>query len=243
MARLRHQEFNSIQEVNDAICPLLKQLNDRPFQKLPGSRASTFLLFDAPALLPLPLQPYEIATFKTVKVNINYHVNVDFHHYSVPNVLIGKELEARTTTSIVEILHRGQCVASHQRSYLKGEFTTVPEHMPPSHRAHKEWTPERLIHWGQSIGMSTAEIVTRLFGQALHPEHGYRACLGLLSLAKQYGNPRLEAACTLALQIGACKFRHIRDILANNRDKTAPIDDNDWVSPNHINVRGSDYYN
>ena len=113
MARLRHQEFNSIQEVNDAICPLLKQLNDSPFQKLPGSRASTFLLFDVPALLPLPLQPYEIATFKTVKVNINYHVNVDFHHYSVPNVLVGKELEARTTTSIVEILPRWVFVRTH----------------------------------------------------------------------------------------------------------------------------------
>ncbi len=242
MARLRHQQFASVHEVNAAMAPLLSRLNDKPFQKLPGSRASTFAEIDAPALLPLPLQRYEMAHFKTVKVHIDYHVELERHRYSVPQTLVGQVLEARITTTVVELLHRGQRVASHARNSRIGGFTTVAAHMPAAHRAHMEWTPQRLIHWGESIGPATAETVTRLMAENRHPEHGYRACLGLLSLAKRYGKRRLEAACTLALQIGACQYRHVSDILKNNRDQSAPAAKAEWVSPDHAHVRGPGYY-
>ncbi len=243
MARLRHQLFTSVHDVNEAIAPLLTRLNERPFQKLPGSRASTFAALDQPALLPLPVQRYEMAHFKTVKVHIDYHVEVERHRYSVPHALVGQELDARVTATGVEILHRGQRVACHLRSSRQGGFTTIEGHMPAAHRAHMEWTPQRLIHWGQSIGPATAEVVTRLLAEYKHPEHGYRACLGLLSLAKRYSKPRLEAGCTLALQIGTCRYRHIRDILANNRDQTTPPTmAADWVSPDHAHLRGPGYY-
>lgn len=242
MARLRHQRFASVHEVNVAIAPLLARLNDKPFQKLPGSRASAFAQIDAPALLPLPAQRYEIAHFKTVKVHIDYHVEVERHRYSVPHALVGQTLEARVTTATVEMLHRGQRVASHARSGRAGGFTTVAAHMPAAHRAHMEWTPQRLIHWGRGIGPGTAEAVTRLMAENRHPEHGYRACLGLLSLAKRYGKPRLEAACVLALQLGACQYRHVHDILKNNRDRSAPAGAGDWISPDHAHLRGPGYY-
>lgn len=242
LARLRHQQFASVHEVNSAILPLLQRLNERPFQKLPGSRASVFLAVDAPALMSLPAQRYEIATFKTVKVHIDYHVEVDKHRYSVPHALVGQEMEARITSCAIEILHRGQRVASHARASRAGGFTTVTEHMPAAHRAHMEWSPQRLIHWGQDIGVATAVVVTRLLERHKHPEHGYRACLGLLSLAKRYGKARLEAACALALQIGACQYRHVRDILANNRDQSPPGAAGEWVSPDHAHVRGPNYY-
>jgi transposase len=242
MARLRHQQFMTVHEVNDAIVPLLERLNARPFQKLPGSRMSTFAELDAPALLPLPVQRYEIACFKTVRVHIDYHVEVEGHRYSVPHALVGQALEARITTGAIEMLHRGQRVASHVRNTRRGGFTTIAEHMPVAHRAHLEWSPQRLIHWGQDIGPATAVAVTRLLEERKHPEHGYRACLGLLSLAKRYGKPRLEAACCLALQIGACQYRHVRDILANNRDRNTQTAAGDWVSPDHAHVRGPSYY-
>jgi len=242
MARLRHQQFASVHEVNVAIAPLLTRLNDKLFQKLPGSRASTFLQIDAPALLPLPLQRYEMAHFKTVKVHIDYHVDVERHRYSVPHALVGQVLEARITTAVVELVHRGQRVASHVYNSVQGGFSTVAEHMPAAHRAQMEWTPQRLIHWGESIGTATAEAVTRLMAENKHPEHGYRACLGLLSLAKRYGKLRLEAASMLALQIGACQYRHVRDILKNNRDQNIPAIAGDWVSPDHAHLRGPGYY-
>jgi transposase len=242
LARLRHQRFASVPEVNRGIEPLLERLNARPFQKLPGSRLSAFAELDRPALLPLPTQRYELARFKTVKVHIDYHVEVERHRYSVPHALVGQVLEARVTRTMVELLHRGQRVASHAKSERQGGFTTVAAHMPAAHRAHMEWTPQRLIHWGQGIGPATAQAVTRLLEENKHPEHGYRACLGLLSLAKRHGKTRLEAACTLALQIGACRYRHVRDILANNRDLDKPAQADDWVSPDHAHLRGATYY-
>lgn len=242
LARLRHQSFASVADVNLALGPLLERLNQRPFQKLPGNRASAFAALDAPALLPLPLQRYELAHFKTVKVHIDYHVEVEGHRYSVPHNLVGQALEARITRATVELLQRGERVASHSRSERRGGFTTVADHMPAAHRAHLEWTPQRLIHWGNDIGLATGAVVTRLLEQYKHPEHGYRACLGLLSLAKRYGRDRLEAACTVALDLRAYQYRHVRDILANNRDRAAPMPSTDWTSPPHANVRGAGYY-
>ena len=168
---------------------------------------------------------------------------IEAHRYSVPHALVGLALEARITDALVEVLHRGQRVACHARSERRGGLTTLDAHMPAAHRAHKEWTPERLIHWGAGIGPDTGRFVTQLLQRFRHPEHGYRNCLGLLSLAKRYGPPRVEAACTLALELGAGHYRHVRDILANGRDLVArPAPGPEWVSPAHENLRGAAHY-
>jgi transposase len=243
MARLRHTVLADVDAANAAIAALLPSLNDRKFQKLNGSRASLFATLDAPALAPLPAQPWQWATFKTVAVHIDYHVEVEAHRYSVPHALVGSKLEARITDALVELLHRGQRVACHARSARMGGFTTLDEHMPAAHRAHKQWTPERLIHWGSGIGVDTGRFVTQLLQRFRHPEHGYRSCLGLLSLAKRYEAQRVEAACTLALELGAGRYRDVRDILANGRDLVArPAPEPQWVAPEHDNLRGAAYF-
>jgi transposase len=241
MVRLRHHTFASVHEVNAAIAPLLTRLNQKPFQKLPGSRASTFATIDAPALMALPTQPYEMAWFKAVKVHIDYHVDIERHRYSVPHALVGQVMEARMTRTMIQLVHRGERVASHPRNTRVGGFSTIEAHMPTAHLAHKQWTPQRFIHWGQSIGPATTEAVTRIMAENKHPEHGYRTCLGLLSLAKRYGKERLEAGCAVALQIGACQYRHVRNILINNRDQHT-VTTTEWVSPDHAHLRGSNYY-
>lgn len=243
MARLRHREFDSVHEVDDAIAELLPTLNERPFQRLPGSRASAFAELDRPALAALPPSRYELAHFKTVKVHIDYHVQVDGHFYSVPHALVGRTLQVRVTAAGIECLHGGRRVAAHARSSRVGGFTTVAEHLPAAHRAHREWTPSRLIEWGRRIGVSTAEVVVRILAENKHPEHGYRRCLGLLSLARKHGAGRLEAACAVALHVGAFRYRTVKEILANNRDRIElHTDAAQWSSPAHENVRGPGYY-
>ncbi len=243
LARLRHTVLADVNAADTAIAALLGSLNERRFQKIDGSRASLFAALDAPALSALPPQRWQWASFKTVRAHIDYHVEVDSHRYSVPHSLVGLELEARLTDALVEVLHRGQRVACHARSRRRGGFTTLDEHIPAAHRAHKLWTPERLIHWGGQIGPSTGIFVTQLLQRFRHPEHGYRSCLGLLGLAKRYGPVRLEAACTLAIGLGASYYRQVRDILNNGGDLIEPVTaEPEWVAPEHDNLRGASYF-
>jgi transposase len=195
-------------------------------------------------LRPLPALPYEVALFKSCRVGIDYHVDIDKHYYSVPHSLARQQVYARITRHAVEILFHGKRVASHARSDRRGKHTTVAEHMPASHRAHMEWTPGRLLNWGASIGPATARVVNHLLSSKPHPEMGYRACLGLLSLARKYGNERLEAASLRALQIGSPTRRSVHSILHKGLDQQAasPDSKSELHLPDHENVRGPGYY-
>ncbi|HOV20708.1 MAG TPA: IS21 family transposase [Ottowia sp.] len=242
LARLRHVPLADIAAANRAIAPLLVALNERPFQKLPGSRASVFAAIDQPALAPLPAARYQYARFKSVRVHIDYHVEIEHHRYSVPHALVGQRLDARITAGGVELLHRGERVAAHARSEDAGGYSTVEAHMPAAHRAHRQWTPQRLIDWGLTIGVATGGLIEQLLTRFKHPEHGYRSSLGLLSLAKRYGKVRLEAACAMALALGSCRYRTVRDILANGRDRIEAADGSAWRAPEHALLRGARSY-
>src|SRR5581483_10524392 len=194
VAALRHRKFFSLSELNEAIAELLDRLNSRRFRKREATRASLFAELDRPALQPLPTNRYVLAEWKTVRANIDYHVEVDHHYYSVLYQLAGQQLAARFTSTTVEVFQGGKRVASHARSSAAYRHTTVSGHMPKSHQAHLEWTPSRLIHWAESIGVATAAVVRTILENRPHPEMGYRACLGIIRLAKTYSQERLEAA-------------------------------------------------
>ena len=245
LARLRHHTFFSLAELNRTMTDLLDDLNRRPFQKLPGSRLSAFESLDQPVLKPLPEQPYEYVTWKKAKAGIDYHIEVDQHFYSVPHPLVGKKLEVRISDTLVEVLHRGKRVASHVKA-SRGGFTTLSEHMPKRHQQHLEWSPERFIRWGQSIGPCTAQVIDHVLQGRPHAEQGYRACLGLLNHARRYSKKRLEAACERALAIHSPNYRSITSILKKGLDQQ-PLEstqDNETenILPEHHNVRGPDYY-
>jgi transposase len=151
---------------------------------------------------------------------------------------------ARYSAATVEAFFRSARVASHVRSYQRGQHTTLPEHMPKAHRAHAEWTPKRLISWGESIGKSTGAIVEHLLRSKPHPEQGYRTCLGVLALARQYGEPRLEIASELALRLGSPTRKSVKSILESGRDLQSRRANEPLALelPVHRNVRGPGYY-
>jgi len=243
LARLRNRRFFSLNELNLAIAELLVELNGRAFKKLPGNRTSGFESLDAPALGPLPATRMQIARFKVARVNIDYHIEFDGHYYSVPHRLCRMEVDVRATATTVEILHAHRRVAVHPYSARRGAYTTNPEHMPSSHRAHREWSPTRLIAWGERIGAATAAVVRWQMEHRPHPEQGYRACLGLQRLARDRGAERLEAACARAISIQSPTFRSIDSILKAGLDRQ-PLGQAlpSKSMPEHENVRGPDYY-
>lgn len=240
---LRKRTFFSLGEVNEAVAGLLTRLNERPFRKQEGSRRTLFETVDRPALQPLPAERYSYGEWKTARVNIDYHVEFDRHWYSVPYQLTQREVEIRASASTVEIFHRGERVASHLRSPAARRFTTTCDHRPKAHQRYLEWTPSRVIEWVGTIGPAATEVATRILDSNHHPEQGYRSCLGLIRLTKDYAPERVEAAARRAVTVNACTYQSVKSILKNNldgqpvetpADPTPPID--------HPNLRGPGYF-
>ncbi len=244
LARLRHETFFSLSELNARIKELLFWLNNHPFQKLEGSRESLFNTIDKPALKSLPVEPYEYAEWKKARVNIDYHIEVDRHYYSVPYQLVSRQVDVRITAGTIESFYRGNRVASHIRSDDKGRHTTVASHMPKAHQAYVEWTPERLVSWANKSGEHVSGLVEKVLAQRSHPQQGFRSVLGIMRLGKHYGDSRLDAACKRALEIGASSYKSIESILRKGLDRIElQKQDDDLYKPvEHINIRGSAYY-
>lgn len=246
LARLRNETHFSLNELNARIADLVDDLNLRQMRVYGQSRRALYERLDRPALRPLPRERFIHAEWKTCKVNIDYHVELDFHFYSVPFALVHEHVEARYTATTVELFHQGKRVASHARSALRGRHTTIAEHMPKAHQKHAEWTPQRLIDWAATIGPQTALLVEKILQERRHPEQGYRSCLGLLRLGKRYGNERLEAACARAVTAGARSYRHVDSILKSGLDRlpvTEEKPESQLTLETHENVRGPKYYN
>jgi transposase len=243
LARLRNRRFFSLAELNQAIGELVADLNARPMRRLGVSRRDLFFELDRPALKELPAEPYEYAEWRVRRVGLDYHVDIDGHYYSVPHRLIREQLDARITAHTIELFRKGERVAVHLRGAGRGRHTTIAEHMPSSHRRYAEWTIERIGREAVAIGPSTAKLAALILESRPHPEQGYRACLGILRLARQYGAERLEAACDRGLDIGARSYSSIQSILKHGLDRrpAKPTRQGELL-PDHSNIRGSRYY-
>lgn len=244
LAVLRHRTFFSLAELNQAISELLAKLNHHSFCKLDTTRARLFEQWDRPALRPLPAQPFQWFQIKKARVNIDYHIELDGHYYSVPYTLIHQEVEARLSATTVEILYQGQRVATHLRSVVRGAHTTSAGHRPRHHQAYLDWTPQRMLSWAETVGPATTATVGKILESRTYPEQGFRSCLGLLRLGKRYSNSRLEAACRRAVQVGAYSYKSIKSILDNGLDRQA-VESEAFSAPHHqvhVNVRGAAYY-
>jgi len=209
------------------------------------SRRALFDRLERPALKSLPSERFVYAGWKHARVNIDYHIDVHHHYYSVPHRLVHEQVEARVSATTVEVYHRGLRVASHRRSDVRGRHTTISEHMPKAHQKHLEWSPSRFIRWGESIGQNTAALLQAILAERPHPEMGYRSCLGILRLAHRFGAARLEKACARALAIRARSYRSVESILKHGLDR-AELPQPAAASSNpplrHDNIRGEDYY-
>ena len=242
VAALRRHRFFSLEEANHAISGLLTRLNEKPFRKREGSRATLFAELDRPALLPLPATRYEFGEWKKVRVSIDYHVEFDRHFYSVPYALAHQEVEVRATTGTLEVLHGGVRAASHVRSYESGRATSLMEHMPKAHQKYLGRTPSSLIEDASLIGPLTGELVEAVLAARKHPEMGYRSCLGILRLSKSYPAERMEAAARRALRAQAYSYRSLNSILSTQLDRLPAGDEPVHPAAEHENIRGAGYF-
>jgi transposase len=238
LAPLRDREFFSLAEINDAIAPLLDQLNAARFQKREDSRSIVFETIERPALRALPDKPYEYATWKKAKVHLDYHVELERRYYSVPYALVGKTVDLRITAEAVEIFLKGQRVAAHLKGSYKGQFTTDPAHRPAGHQAVVELNHERLLRRAEAIGEATAAVIRAQAERRKHRDETLRTSMGILRLAKDFSTEELESACRRALKLGSVSYRAIALLLKAPAAPPVPP----LPKIEHDNVRGPDYF-
>ena len=242
VAALRHRIFYSLDELNVAIRKLLEAANDKLMQILKRSRRELFLELDKPAALPLPAQRFEYHAWLTHKVNIDYHVEVYKHYYSVPYIWYGKSVSILVKEALVEIFHKSERIAIHQRNDKLYQYTTLTEHMPLSHQKHLEWTPQRLIIWAKNTGQNIGVLIEKIIMGKVHPQQGFRPALGIMRLAKDFGRDRLESAATIALQYNLTRVAQLNEILKKGLDKKTGDAENPGTVLCKENIRGAEYY-
>ena len=237
-SRLRNQAFFSLADLNHAIAELVEEMNEKPFQKLPGSRRSRFEENERKALSPLPDRPYAFSTWRKAKVHVDYHVEVEAHYYSVPHIHAGRTVDVRLAERSVEVFHRGALIAAHARSWAKGGCTSVAGHRPERHQAHLELSHEKLLARAEAIGPRTASVLSAQIHQHNHPDLVLRNCQGILRFAKDYGPEALEDAASRAVEVNAMNYRALQGFLRAPRPKPQ-------VPPpsiDHENIRGAEYF-
>jgi transposase len=204
LARLRNRVFHTLSSLNESIWELLEQLNASTMRTYGKSRRELFESLERATLLPLPAERFELTEWKKAKVNIDYHVAFRERMYSVPSRYLHEEVWICATASSVEVQLRGRRIAVHARNG-NGRYSTVREHMPSAHRAHADWTPSRILSVAQHVGAATHALCTAILSERPHPEQGFRSCLGIVRLCKQYGDARVCTSSSIAIRTSVWK--------------------------------------
>jgi transposase len=239
LARLRDRQFFCLMELNSAITQLREQLNDKPLQKLDGSRRSRFIELDQPALKSLPVRHYEYAQWKCAKVHPDYHIELDHAYYSVPYRHIGQRVDVRVSANMLEIFSQRQLIASHRRLTQRGARSTLDAHRPANHRALIDTSIQRLLQRAEQISPAVARVLIQQFNRKKHPEEALRAAQGILRLAADFSAQRLAAACERALILKACNYRSVRSLILTPHSEPGPSGQLPLV---HENLRGPEYF-
>lgn len=236
LAVLRDRQFHSFPELRGEALAALRQVNGRPFRKLPGSRKELFEKTEKLFLRPLPPSPYEFALFRLVKVNFDYHVQYEGFYYSVPFEYAHTQVEIRATTGMTEVLSGGERIACHRRAYDNSRrYTTCVQHMPKHHQAMADWTPERFTSWALKMGKRTEAYITWLMEQREQPEQAFRTCTAILHMADNQRAGVMEQAAERALLMRASSVKAFELILKRAAaEPPSPLV--------HENIRGADYY-
>jgi len=231
LAPLRNCVFYSIAQANIAIKAKLEELNNKTLQDYGVSAKELYEKYEKQHLLPLPQHRYQFCTWKQATVSLDYHIQVDYHYYSVPYYLCKSIVNVKVGELKVEIYHDNKQVCAHVKNNTPYRHSTIEAHMPPQHLVVKSWTEENFINWGASAGQEILKQITGLFLSARHKQQAYRSILGLQRLAKMHGNNAVDLACQQANKLGIFSQRYVRTQIQQG-----------LLTATHSNIRGENYF-
>lgn len=243
LAPVRHETFTSFTKLNEVIQQKLSGLNHRTMKDYGLSRREMFEKVDEPELKPLPSQPFEFAEWRQARVNLDYHIEVERHYYSVPYEYVRKRVMVKISESLVQIFHDNQQIACHERSRIRFQHSTQEGHMPPEHWAYKMQSKAKFLAWAQQIGPATHQQVEAIFNKKSYDEQAFRSIRGVQDLNTCHGSERLEAACRRANALGIVGQHSLRSMLKHQLEFDPLPDERTNVVPiHHANLRGQTYY-
>ena len=236
--------FFSLSDLNTQIWKLLEQYNEYKMQVTEISRIKQFIEIEKEYLSELPKDAYQIKYYNRAKVQkMGYiYLSSQKNYYTVPYRYIGKHVEVQHTTDTVEIYYNKDRIATHTKSYRKGDYVTIQEHLASTHQYYLSWSKDFFVKRASAIGENTAEYVGKLIDQQSYPEIGYKRAQGIVSLKHSYPIDRIEKACTKALGYHLCSMKIIETILKNKADLEVKQDIIEHEIKPHKNLRSASNY-
>ncbi|WP_349237168.1 IS21 family transposase [Bacillus sp. REN3] len=245
IASLRNYQCFHIEDLNQRIHEKLEEINSIDFQKRPGSRKKVFEEEEKSHLQQLPQTRYKLTEWKTAKVQLNYHIQVERMNYSVPYDYVRDQVDVRLTTDLIEVYFKETRIASHKR--LKGEvgqFSTITDHMPDNHRLYLEHNPENNRKWAEAIGPSMMQFVSYIL--EMNTEKKALNILGTLrNLSTKYTDGELERATHTLLEISTNPtISVLKGVLVRGkkRKQKSSIDHRRNHANDHGFLRGAEYF-
>ena len=213
--QVRNRTFTSLVELNTCLREHLTAFNGRNHRIFRRSRTEMFL-DERKHLRELPAQPYLVSTHTTARLHPDCHLSFEKNFYSAPENLRGELLDVWASEKLVEVFHKGERVATHNRIAGKGNFATKKSHYPEAQRVYAETTPSFVLQTALRIGPQTHQFIERLLSSETPLRHLRRA-QGIVRLGKDHPHSHLEEACTKALQLNQSSYGFIERILKNRK--------------------------
>ncbi|MFC7393363.1 IS21 family transposase [Scopulibacillus cellulosilyticus] len=245
IASLRNYQCFHIDDLNERILEKLEEINTIDFQKRPGSRKKVFEEEEKSHLQQLPQTRYKLAEWKTAKVQLNYHIQVERMYYSVPYDYVREQVDVRLTTDLIEVYFKETRIASHKRLNGEvGQFSTNVDHMPDNHRLYLEHNPENNRKWAETIGPSMVQFVSYIL--EVNAEKKALSMLSTLrNLSTKYTNKELEKATHTLLEISTNPtISVLKGVLdrSKKRKQKSNIDSQKNNNNDHGFTRGAEYF-
>ena len=247
LGRLRRRIFTSLADVDAALGELMTQLNDKQaLRRLGVTRRQLLEEIDHPApqgaagrALRIQQQVARAPGRRRLS-----RTDIDAHYVSVASRVARAEVVGRLSACGVGFLHKGERIAVHLRASGNRKHTTVPEHMPSSHRRYAGWTIERIREDARKIGPATAALCEQILEGRPHPESRATAPVSASCVSPALSAPRASRPLPSGPWRSATRtYGSVKSILDNKLDRRpAPKRPADTAPILHPNIRGPRYY-